>query len=374
MKPILRPHHTLLWLAMFAACIPYALKLPYVVSAWRASPLDSHDWLFLPVGFALIALSCIGLEKKDESRIDWTALPLMLLIILLYIYGYIKHIHAVSIISSIFFAAFAVLLLWGWARFMICLPAFTVFCLSATSTTYWLTNLLTPLHCEGLYAKYAIAVVSAAVAVLQRRFHVIPNKQETLFAFSAATVFLFVLLTLDTNVKSVPFIPDFSHRTLPSAIGCEQEPSAADLQFFAGSKPRKFYFATNDGGGVSVLAISLGTNVHQIHPPSHCLRSGGVGIQSEQRQQAALDSDRTITVTEIITADRDRQMVLWYWYSNREFSTPGFISFRRAWKPEAEWHSYQLSTTALNGDLTTARKRILDILTEIAHKNSPPRK
>ncbi|MBR6058178.1 MAG: exosortase-associated EpsI family protein [Victivallales bacterium] len=374
MKATIRQHHALIWLAMLAACIPYALKITYVISAWRSSPLDAHDWLFLPVGFALIAVSCIGLKTKDESNFDWMAPLLLLPVFLLYIYGFIKHIHAVSIISAILFAALFILFLWGWSRFVLCLPAFVVFCLSATSTTYWLSNFLTPLHCDGFHAKIAIAIVATIVAVLQRHFHFIPRKHETLFACFAVAAFLFILLSLNANIKSVPFIPDFSHRSLPSAIGCEQEPTAADLQFFAGSIPQKYYFATNDGGGVNVLAVSLGDNVHQIHPPSHCLRSGGARIQSEQRHQTELNSDQALTVTEIITEGKNQQFVLWYWYSNREYSTPGFISFRKAWKSGVEWHSYQISTNAYNGDLETARNRLHTILAEIAYKNSPLQK
>ena len=51
---------TLPLLLLIFGLIPYALKFPYVLSAWQASPLDRPDVLFFSLALLLAAALLLG--------------------------------------------------------------------------------------------------------------------------------------------------------------------------------------------------------------------------------------------------------------------------------------------------------------------------
>lgn len=360
--------NSILGLCMLVACVPYAYKLPYIINAWKNSPLDSHDWIFLLFGFVTLGIALFGIRGKEVHR-DWAGLPLLCACILMYFIGVKKDIHAISIMAGVLFATSSVCLLWGWECFIILLPAFLVFCLSVTSTSYWITFLLSPLGLKSLPVKFFLTAVAIIIALIQLQFHFIPKKQSTFFLCALCFAFLIVVFQKEAHVKSASFIPDFSAGIFGDAKGYAQEPSHGDLQFFEGAKKlERYVFGTSDSI-IGVLSIDLGTNVHQIHPPSHCLRAQGSNIHSETLSAEDLRFAH-ITITEISYTQKGYSMLCWYWYSSTKFSTPSFLSFRRYWKPDQEWHSYQISTPILNDEIGKARERLRVFLANVAEANN----
>ena len=359
--------NTILGLGMVVACLPYAYKLPYITTAWKNSPLDSHDWIFLLLGFFTLCIALLGIHRK-EVHCDWAGLPLLCACILMYIIGIKKDIHAISIMAGVLFAASATCLFWGWECFVILLPAFFVFCLSVTSTSYWITFLLSPLGLKSMPVKIFLTALAISIAIIQLHVHFIPKKQSTFFLCALCFAFLIVVFQKEAHIKSASFIPDFSSCMFKDTKGYAQQPSPADLQFFEGAKKlEKYIFGTSDST-IGILAIDLGTNVHQIHPPSHCLRAQGSSIQSEKLSTMDLRFAQ-LTITEINYTQGGYSMLCWYWYASPKFSTPSFLSFRRYWSPNQEWHSYQISTPIYNHELGKARERLRKFLADVAEEN-----
>ena len=360
--------NTLFGIGMLVACLPYACKLPYITTAWKQSPLDSHDWIFLLMGFVTLGITLFGIRRKEVHH-DWTGLLLMAVFAIVYVLGMIRDIHAISIMAGVLIAASATCLFWGWECFIILLPAFVVFCLSVTSTSYWITYLLSPIGLKSLPVKIFLMVVAIVVAIIQYRVHFIPKKQSTIFVCVLCFAVLFVGLQKEAHIKSASFIPDFSSGMFGSAKGYALDPTPGDLQFFEGSKKLEKYTFGTDDSVIGILGIELGTNVHQIHPPTHCLRSQGTTILSEKLQTIEFRFAQ-ITMTEINYLNTSNNpMLCWYWYSSPKFSTPSFISFRRHWDPKHEWHSYQITTPIYNNELPQARERLREFLGDVAEEN-----
>ncbi|MBR5077602.1 MAG: hypothetical protein IKX30_02575 [Victivallales bacterium] len=361
--------NTLFGLGMLVACLPYACKLPYITTAWKQSPLDSHDWIFLLMGFVTLGITLFGIRRKEVHH-DWTGLLLMAVFAIMYVIGLIKDIHAISIMAGVLIAASATCLFWGWECFIILLPAFVVFCLSVTSTSYWITYLLSPIGLKSLPVKIFLMVVAIVIAIIQYRVHFIPKKQSTIFVCVLCFAVLFVGLQKEAHIKSAAFIPDFSSGMFKNAKGYALDPTPGDLQFFEGSKKLEKYTFGTDDSVIGILGIELGTNVHQIHPPTHCLRTQGTTILSEKLQTVEFRFAQ-ITITEINYLNTSNNpMLCWYWYSSPQFSTPSLISFRRHWNPKHEWHSYQITTPIYSNDLSKARERLKVFLGDVAEENS----
>ncbi len=360
--------NAMLGLGMLIACLPYACKLPYITTAWRQSPLDSNDWIFLLMGFVTLGIASIGIRRKEVHQ-DWTGLLLIVVFAILYFLGIKKDIHAVSIMAGVLIAASATCLLWGWECFVILLPAFVVFVLSVTSTSYWITYLLAPVGINSLPVKIFLTLVAITIAIIQLRLHFIPKKQSAIFLCALFFAIFFVAVQKEAHIKSASFIPDFTAGMFKNAKGYAMTPTQGDLQFFAGSKKlEKYSFGTEDSA-IGVLAIELGTNVHQIHPPSHCLRTQGVTILSEKLQTIEFRFAQ-ITITEITYSSGNKLMLCWYWYSSPKFTTPSFISFRRHWNPNHEWHSYQITTPIYNDDIGKSRERLRTFLDDVKEENN----
>ncbi len=357
----------MLGLGMLIACLPYACKLPYITTAWRQSPLDSNDWIFLLMGFVTLGITLFGI-RREEVHQDWTGLLLMVVFAIIYLIGLKKDIHAISIMSGVLLGASATCLFWGWECFIILLPAFAVFCLSVTSTSYWITYLLSPIGLKSLPVKIFLTIIAIVIAIIQCRVHFIPKKQSAIFLCALCFAFLFVGIQKEAHIKSASFIPDFSAGMFKSAKGYALDPTPGDLQFFEGSKKLEKYTFGTDDSVIGVLGIELGTNVHQIHPPTHCLRTQGVTILSEKLQAIEFRFAQ-ITITEINYQSGNNLMLCWYWYSSPQFSTPSFLSFRRHWNPNHEWHSYQISTPIYSNDLPKARERLREFLGNVIEEN-----
>lgn len=356
-----------LCLAAALGFIPLAVKMPYIVQAWKHSPLDRPGRVF---GILFLLAAAVATPKVLERIDGWdlSALLALLPASAIVLAGMAKDIHAVAIVGAIIFAWAVLWLALGWRSAYCIAPAFAILMLMTTSLRYWLGYFSGPLHLNGLVIMVVIAVAASAWLTVNLTRETTPSRELFCFSVAICAVLLAVAVheLAGMHVTSPPFLPDFSHMNFDNYLGRELPITEADRQFYGDNDIEKYFFA-GDTSAIHVLAVHCGDDVHQIPPPSHCLRTSGGNILDEKSQHISVNSNN-LAVNEIVAVQNTQQILLWVWYSNDEQSTASFLNFRRLWTPSRPWVAFQLLTD-LDDGLEAARQRLHDLL--IAASKAP---
>ena len=99
-------------------------------------------------------------------------------------------------------------------------------------------------------------------------------------------------------------------------------------------------------------------DVHEIHPATHCLRSGGWFVESDGPRRVDLPGRATpLQVTEAIVQKGDARALVWIWYSTDKQSVGSFLRFRQLYSRNEAWHGYQVMTSLDLEEQSLGRKR-----------------
>ena len=316
------------------AFIPLSLHSPYLMQAWKSSRLDHYDWifflLFLPAAFWAV-------RGEKTYKYDFYALFLLVPALLPAVMTSLHHINALGVAAS-FCVIFAVVwLLYSWKIAYRIFPAAVILLLGTPSSSYLLSLLLMCPVFLAWTVKILLAVLCFFWIWCNRHFDLRMNRGS--FFFSAA-VFCSCLLLLHTReiyFEGRSFIPEFSGR-IGEYWGRKIQPDENTKRFFATSMVQQFRY-TGSNTDISVLAVKCGNDIHEIHPASHCLRTGMWTVLSEE----ILYLHSNFAVTEIDAKKGNYRILVWVWYSSPQFSTPGFLGFRRHFQVGKQYYTYQIS-------------------------------
>ncbi len=349
---------------LFGGMILLFFKMPYIVSAWFHSRLDRFDGIF-----GLIFLAALILVWKEfssrTSGFDSTGLFGMIPSLMLFAAAVFLDNNAAAIAASVAVAWSTVWLFTGWQSAIFIFPAYAVLMLICTSSRYWLSGFIGPVHFDGLVIKGILTAACLIWLAANTRRKLLMCRESFMFYGISIVVFLLIWHADSFQRKSLPYLPDFSNPSIGSWLGRPQELTDAEQRFFGSSRVSKYYFASDGPDSVSVLAVACSSNVHQIHPAAHCLRTAGWEIISDDLRQVSV-GNLPLIVTEVEAERTNIRILVWVWYSNSELSTGSFAGFRRFWSKSEPWHTYQVSTQIRPGTtLDDARERISSFLASI---------
>ena len=330
------------------AFLPLILHSPYLFQAWNSSRLDHWDWIFY---LASIPAAVLAIRRKKAGKYDFYALFLLLPMLFLTAGKSIHHINALSVASAAGVIFAAVWLLYSWGIAYRILPAALILLLGTPSSSYQLSLLLMcPVWCA--WAVKFLLVIICLIWILCNNRYGLFIKRGTLCFSAAILASCFLLLhTKELYFEGKSFIPAF----IPHAgdfWGRSIQPDENTKRFFATSTVRQYRYTKNDID-ISVLAVQCGSNIHEIHPASHCLRTGMWTINSEKI--VYLQND--FAVTEIDAQKGNTHILVWVWFSSENFSTPGFLGVRRHFKVGGNYYTYQISVP-VNGSIAQSRSEL----------------
>ena len=332
--------------------LPLLLHSPYLLQAWRSSRLDKLDWIFylLTIPAALWAI-----RKEKIGKCDHFAWILLIPVSFLAFAYPLHHIHALSIAAAVGVIFAMTWLLASWSFAYRILPAAFILLLGTPSSSYQLSLLLMCPVWMAWAVKFLLAVLCFVLIWCNRRFALSVNKGTLFFTMALLGSVFLLMHTKEIYFEGKSFVPEFSNH-IGNYWGRTLQPDENTQRFFATSTVRQYRYTKNDAD-ISVLAVKCGKNIHEIHPASHCLRTGLWTIHSEK----ILYLQNNFAVTEIDAQKGENRILVWVWYSSDKFSTPGFLGFRRHFKANANYCTYQISIPSY-GNIEQSRKEMQNFI------------
>ena len=295
------------------AAIPFAVKVAYLMKAWVTSPVDRINiglYGSLSLLFVSIAVAAKWhwrfITGNSSTTMKYSrSLRIAIIPLVLYVIGLIWSINALQLIASVGFLWAIAWALYGRESGFLLAPAAICAVLAVPGSIYWISR--------------------------------------------ASQAF--------TGETAAAFAPVFSPDSQEGYLGREIEPDDAFLRFFRTGEAHQFAYA-NPSNAVSVLSVKVGKDVHEIHPATHCLRSGGWFVESDGQRRVELPG-RTgpLQVTEAIVQRGGVRALVWIWYSTDKMSVGSFLRFRQFYSRKEAWHGFQVMTSLDLDNKTLDRKR-----------------
>ena len=301
-------------------------------------------------------------DSAVRSKPDWFALPAVAAAAVLYAAGLYKHIYLVRILGGVGFWWTGIWFFCGWSAAWVMLPAFGALALGSTSSTFLLCNRFLISPSTALFCKLAAAVVCVAVCMVFILTEFVMKREVFWFLLAAGVILTGTVLSRGGTPSAAPFRPDLT--VAPEGVRILELPLSEDtIRFFEGSEAHQYQ--VSDGVfGCNALVVKCGSDIHKIHPASHCLRSGGAVIRSESVVMHELPDGRSLPVTEIHATVRGYPVLTFVWYTGPTETTGSFFAFRRKWSASEEWRSYQFAASVQDGAEESARKMLLELLSK----------
>ena len=326
---------------MVASLLVFLPSAGYLWQAWNSSRLDSWDWSFF---LLCIPAAILAVKSGEESgKVDWWALSVAVPALFLSVGVGIHHVYAASVLGSVWFVWAVIWLSGGWRYAYRLLPVFLILSLGTPSSTYQISRAFAISSGAALSIKFLLAIAGLLwICCAWRKGWYL--KKSTFF-FIGAILFTALLLLHSEELyfSGKSFVPVYPMQA-GRFIGRTIIPDINTKRFFATSEVKQYRYMAGDAD-LSVLAVQCCSDIHEIHSASHCLRTSQWKINSEKLFY--LESD--FAVTEIEAEKGLNHILVWVWYSGRDFSTPSFLGFRRHFRPGMEYHTYQISIAATDG-------------------------
>ena len=353
----------LLYIVAFLGCIPLVLCVPYILNAWRTSPMDHRDFIFA-IAFVVSALVALVFTEHSAPVFQKQILLADICFLCGFVFCRVISLNSGAIICAIMFWWSHIWMLCGNRLAFNLLPSFMILLLSVVSSVYWMSVFLGITPAIAFWVKIFAMVILLVFESLIWHYAWLPKMDIVVFcmAMTAATA---VMLMIGNITKTYAPCKVSFQPVAGKYIGMEMDKDKSFERFFKYSDAHHYKYSTVSAN-FTLLTVDCHHDIHEIHPASHCLRSSGWTIESEKPIQITID-EKKLNVTEVKASWGKSKILLWVWYSNDNVSTGNFICFRRLWRKSEIWSSYQLGIMD-SKDLDESRSQLKDILSTIMIK------
>ncbi|MBE6366556.1 MAG: exosortase-associated EpsI family protein [Lentisphaerae bacterium] len=319
---------------LLASAVPLGVNCAYLLEAWRSSRLDQFDWIFYLLTVPAVA---VALRKEKLGKCDFTALFLLLPMLAGALTTAYHQINALGVATAVLTIYAAFWLLFSWQSAALLLPAAVIMLLGTPSSSYAVSLVLM----VPVYAAWGIKFLLAAGCLLwiwgNWKFAWRIKKSTVVFTAAVLGSSCLLLHTGEIYFEGKSLVPEFAAH-VGEFWGRDIQVDENTRRFFVTSQVRQYRY-TKVNIDISVLAVQCGSDIHEIHPASHCLRTSRWTVNSENIYYL----QDNFAVTEIDAQKGRNRYLVWVWYSSEKFSTPGFLGFRRHFRPGGKYYTYQIA-------------------------------
>lgn len=347
------------YLLILLAFLSFIPSVTYLLQTWKSSRLDSWDWIFYLLTIPALIWAMRG---NPCQKSDWRALFFAIPALGLALTEKIHNINALSVIGSVGFVWSVAFWAGGWSFAYQLLPCFVLLALGTPSSSYRLAQMLALSASLATIIKLLLAVGCFGWIYANKLLKKTVKCETVLFVGTALLSSMILLHADELYYTGRSFIPVFPPHA-GNFYGRVIEPDENTKRFFASSSVNQYRYLA-DEFEISVLAVKCGNNVHEIHPASHCLRTSNWVVAEEKIFSLHPD----FAVTEIVAAKGNSQALIWVWYSSDEFSTPGFLGFRRRFRSDGNYHTFQISVP-INDILDNERRILKEFISVLPQEN-----
>ena len=345
------------WLAF----LPWLAQLPYMMSAWKSSPLDRRDWIFVVLFPGFFSWVLLRRQEKADDSGGWTLWMPFAAGGLVTALGMVLAMHMIVILGSILIAWGMCIAVLGKEKGGALVLPFALLALGTTSTTYYL-SVATGFSGDRVFLlKLVAAALLTVIAALPWRI----RPEPWLFLAALAGGVLCVAYAPGVTASAPPLRPEFTLRPggAGGLIGAKQ-PLPDEMRRFFRKSEVNFLIYADDRYSYQVLEVRCPRDIHEIHPASHCLKSGGATVLAENIFSYRIHN-QTIPLLEIVSTapGRGREFHV-VWYADPTCSVASFPAFRARWRPRSGWTVCQI-TTQLDGSPENARERVRKFLESV---------
>ncbi len=354
---------------LFALCAaPFLVKLPYMLSVWKYSPLERDDiyiWLALPV--FIVASEMVRRRAGIRDKI-YTKRALLYIAMAVCVLGWMASlalgINAAGVLLGIAIFALGVEFRFGRRVFVSQFP--TIFFAVATcpSLSYWLDYYL-HIGADEKISYFAMKVLAgvAFFSFWSIRTLIVghyPRISNMIFCACVFAAVLYAKISMQTLETADPFALDTSLMKSGDWIGIEVPKSDSDERFFTGCPvvERRSYYNTTSN--INLLALQVG-KISNIHPIGICLESAGFEVRASRQIYMQISPTRKIQVNEVELDLIGEHFAAYSFFSNSNSSTGDFTKFRFSQNKQEMWRHYQIVTPA-EPSVEDARERVLVFL------------
>jgi len=332
---------------LLSAFIPLLCKTPYLLKAWLQSPLDQFDWVFYVMAAALLLLRKNSLVKWPQ-RINFTGLAALLFAIIIFAVAAAWPVQTLQIQAGILIIWCSVFFLYGAPLAMWLIPVMLILLLGSPSTSYWLDYYLQldrfKISHPGFKLKLCFAILFTGYYLLQRK----PLTMQKL-VFPAAVIILLAGMFFHSQNQPLygdPIIVQTDLLKVGDYLSANELPTPEEQRFYAGNQIiKKGYFSNQNI--VTLLVVDITGDIHRIHPTELCLKSGKNTILNRCEKVLKI-ADKELAVQELeVRFLTGKNVLIYVWYTNNEWSSGNFLSFRRSWSSDTHWQVYQILTPIL---------------------------
>lgn len=344
-------------IVLLLAGIPMILRLPWILTAWRNSPLDRDGPFYL---LAAVVLS-IFLRRQMRFRtdkLDYSGMVCVVGAIAGLVYGYINDINSLYMFFGLTLFFGMIWVLWGERVFVCVLPVYIVSVAALPTTTYVTGMLMVSLMgtqiMTGAWIKFVITALMVGIFLLigfkdvqLKKFYV--KRASMIYIVGVILVFLGFLFCDGTAILNKSFQPPFSSLDPEGWIGTSIALSPAETAFFRDYNVAKEVFFSDSAEQITTLSVFSKNDIHRLHPPEYCLLGSGWDISKAKKEMIKIRGEN-FPVMRIVGKKGERSILAYYWYSSVNESTPSFSVFRRVFRKSDKdhWNLYQVSMNINN--------------------------